>query len=391
MSEHRDLRDALAPLAGDPVADAGRVLAALPELQPAAVRPARPMRLVAAAAGVALVVGAGVGWWLGRALPPAAPTAGWPSPTKETPGGRDPRNYGFEFFGFGTVQVLEPGTPPQELQNRWGLAYGSVLRTGKSHAGLLLRDDVQVRLDIGTHAEVVAPRSLVLQTGQMWLAARDAPQLVVVKTPSGLVDVERAVAMIEVRDGRVRVTCLQGQVRVRPRGAAAQRLAVGEQVAVDAGGQQVESCRPEFLDGISSWMTEMIVEQVDTRERDQRATRMVEAYLDGRFRKEARRELFRLGPAAVPALAGALRDHPELPPELARETARMVCSMATTRTKRPLFELLYSADPEVRVLVARRIGEVTDVPYPGGVEFWRGASDPKVRQSAVLEWWGRVR
>ena len=145
-----DLRDALDPLAGDPVADAARVLAALP--QPGIPPVAWWLLGVGVAAG--LVLGMSVS---DDPIEPQGKFVENIDPTDDPDRGKtrqpDPPNPESEemgkilFFGLGMVSVTEPGQATVPLDMEYLLELGTRFETGEhSLAGTLLDEDIQVRM-----------------------------------------------------------------------------------------------------------------------------------------------------------------------------------------------------------------------------------------------------
>jgi hypothetical protein len=298
-----------------------------------------------------------------------------------------------QFYGLGKVMVTEPGKPATELAGGWRVELGSQFATGTSLAGLLLEGDIQLRLGKATRATVAVggkPRDLALDTGQLYVVSvYDQSQPVVVTTPLGLVDIVNGRAMVDHRQSRLQVLCLAGSVTMHPRSGASTPVPAGMITWIDREGSGEPPTKAEFIAQYTSWMTGLIVRQEDRSEFEQRVHDMVGEYFGARFHREAARELRRLGAWAVGPLAQALLEHPERPALFQRDTARLVCAMASTDAAPQLFQLLHSSDPEVRVIVYERLVQLTDDGHDYGDRFWRQTDNVEARRQAILQWWER--
>ena len=414
MSLDRDLRDALQPLAGDPIADAMRVLAALPPAGPLPPDPAPPRApmpwwLLLAGVVFGVVLGlAGASWFAGAPVatspppPPAQPEQpvqrsdpAMAQPKPDAP--RKPRENErpsewadqLQIMAFGEVSIDEPGVGRQLLApGGYMAAVGTLFDTGPSMAGVYTyANDVRVRLDRATLA-LVQPDLVTLQRGRLWLSNATRPAALVVRADRVDVDVTAAVLMLEVRNSGLWACCLEGDALMRPLGGTAFRLQAQQQVEIDRRTGRGEVQKVAFAGTLTSWMTRMILQQTDDTELYGRIAQMVDAYLEGSYRDAAAIELRRLGARTAGRLYAAL-DGMVSKPELRLQTASLLADVAEYDQRDWLLALLELDDAEVRVVAFRALVRVTGA----GVEdeaFWRDG-DAGARGAAVAAWRERLR
>ena len=404
MNLDRDLREALAPLAGDPASDAARVMAALPPLpaQPAPPtegaprrpRPAPPaagwpLPWVVGAVLAALVVGVLGGRWWGA----ASPGDGAPKP-KEEPRREEPKKDTpampteerdlMMLMAFGPLEIDEPGVGVQQLEpGGFATRQGTVVRTGESIAGLYVyANDARVRLDAGTAARV-AGEEIVLDAGRVWVSTVTRPTPFVIRAGEVLVESKAVEMQVERHGGDLELLCLQGQLQVRAGGGAVRSVDAVQRLRVAAAGTIGEPEPVSFVGTQTAWMVPMIKQQQDERELQQRIAAMVEAFAAGTYRQEAALELRRFGSRAVPQLYEAMVRR-GVPTDEQRQAAELIGSLAEYGQTAWLFALLENDAAEVRVpafFALLRVG----APRVDDEAFWRDA--PRAERERSLQRW----
>lgn len=388
-----DLRDALDPLAGDPVDDAARVLKGLP--QPG-VPPVAWWLL-----GVGLAAGLLFGLWMADdsiAKKPAP--VGEETEDEKNRKEKDILPFGemenIHFYGLGKVWVHEPGKANVELDGTYEeIEYGTSFDTSgsSSQAGLLLAEEIQLRLDKGTKVTVVQPRNFELEVGQIYVfCGYEVDTMIVVKTPIALVDVVGGSSMVEFRDGRVQVVCLYGEAEIRSaKGGADIKLEEGKIGWISQSGEGGGPEKATFLPRRSGWMSKLLILQQDPRELSEHIAVLVDAYYGTRHHAEAKRELRRLDAWSIYLMVKKYRENEsENSQTFNRMTAEFICDLAASTTLDPVFKLMSSPDPEVRVIAYLRAVELTDEGYDIGTKFIRTASE-RERYTAIKAFWDKVK
>jgi FecR protein len=394
-----DLRDALDPLAGDPVRDAAMVLAGMP-------KPGLPpITWWLLAAGV--LVGLGAGPWLfgGDASRTDLPVVVQDKDKPDKPDERkedEKRKIDIQpiekedriwFYGTDSVTVIHPDKTRHTLKGDHALAMGCSFETGSSLAGMLLEYDVQLRLGSNTIAHVSKPSRISLTQGQLWLYTGETPDgMVVVDTAVAGVDVIGGSANVSLTSGRLTVVCLSGRVEIHPK--------QGDREPIDLVPDTMGTVSPDGRDGpakvpfvepYTTWMTRLLLQQLDSNELEARIAKMVDAYFGREHREAARSELRRIGARCIPAIVERYRRGRNVSPKFARATAEMVGAMAESGTKKWVFDLLYDADPEIRVTAYKSAYRITGVNAGTGDKFWRREDNAKERAKVIGEWWELVR
>lgn len=389
----RDLRDALETLAGDPIADARRVLAGLP---PAGPRPG-PKRVPPIGwwmLGAGLVLGIGAGMLLMRPGKTSLPT----SPPKETPKEdlpKDkppaptwpmPESNGILLMAFAPMAVDEPGTGFQEIEPRqYQLTDGTTFVTRDGPAGLYVpANDVRLRLDAMTRARV-QQADVAFDQGRMWVDCGGRKTDLKVDAGLAVAKVEGGSCMF-VRDGKgVAVIGITGNVSLRtPQGEAA-RLEAGQEVWIDPDRGMTRIQQVPFLGTATSWMTRMILTEQDDTELRARVKDMVAAYEDGAHREEAEREVRKLGSTCVPMLAYGIEQQQGHGDTYARDAARLLAQIVDVLRAGYVLPLLASDDAEVRVETFLGLRRATGVDLGQSEDFWRQA-DAAQRQGGAEAW-----
>ncbi len=412
MSLDRDLRDALQPLGGDPIADAMRVLAALPPGPPVPPQPTRPTRppspkrppqvpwglLLAALMGLAVGIAIGA-WSFGQAPaptvppPPAVPPTKEEPPTKLEPKARESEPSAMvdrlQMMAFGELVIDEPGVGRQELKpGPYTMAVGTLCDTGTAMAGLYVyANDVRIRLDRDTVA-LVSPELVTMRRGRLWISNLARPADLTVRTDRADVQANAAELMVETHADELWVCCLDGEATVRPKGGAAIRLQAQQQVEWDFRTGLGEVQGVPFAGSVTSWMTRMIVLQQDDAELQERIAQMLAAYREGAHRDAAALELRRLGAPVVGKLFLALESMAGQP-DLLHSTAALIADLAQMAQVDYLLAMLERGDAETRVLAFRALVRVSGEAVEDEA-FWRDG-DAERRDAAVGKWRWRLR
>lgn len=418
MNLDRDLRDALQPLAGDPVADAARVLRALPPLdggpQSPRPRPGKPWPpttwwLTTGGLLVGLLIGAFAGRWFGGSTPapiqappqnsesgrPTTPPPPEPDPPKEEPKREikppllperpsgDP-DY-MVLMAFGEMTIDEPGEGVQKLEPMsYHVRAGTRYTTGEGQAGIyVLANDTRVRLDAATQARIGIDRC-EFDRGRMYLCCNREPATMTIETPLATLQFDAGTDVILNGDAEgLNIVGMRGNVLIRTTKAETIRLGKSESVKLDARRGATPPERIEFLGNVTSWMTQMIILQQDPAELRSRVLSMVEAYEDGRQRAAAEIEIRRLGARCVPMLAyGAEKRLAE--PDYVRGVATLVGELVDYDYAHYLFGLLTQGEADVREIIFAGIRRATGI-AEGDAAFWRDADLP-TREQAAQRW-----
>lgn len=393
MNLDRDLRDALAPLAGDPTADAARVLQALP---PPGLPPIGWWL-----GGSGLVLGLLLGIAVGRStanaptpapLPVNQPVTGEPPKDPPQPWPM-PRDDAFYVMAFGELAVEEPGRGPGDLKaGAYDLPMGTLIRTTDlSRAGVYTAvNDSRMRLDCNTTARIT-PVEVTLQEGRLWLHAspRHPGDLRIASSlATAMVTAGRAIA--DHRTGGLQVLSIDGTVVVRTAAGQTAQLQPGQLVWVDPdqGLSSVE--KVPFLGSATSWMTDMVLMEQDQTELHERVREMVAAYEEGTHRTAAALEIRKLGTTTLGLLVDIVQRSTTADPDFARATAALAADVVEYRTVDWMFPLLESDDIDVRLIAFRGLRRATGTDGGTDEEFWRDASTVR-RRDAIQTWKKRLR
>jgi len=411
----RDLRDALSPLSGDPVADAQAVLARLPGgggPNGAPQKPWLPWTLL----GLGLLGGFVAGRWSSGAVDDtsagtgsvagsdgqrgpaggeaAAGGAGAGQPAVDPPGGepREPKQPPpiepvdhLGVMAFGPIEVDEPTEGRSRLEpGEWLTAFGTQFVTGDGQAGVYLyADDSSVRIDRDTIARV-RPGSVVLDVGRMAVDAGGRGIRWHVEVAGGITATVERRGMFSSAPSGVDVVSLAGTVDVRVAGRSV-RLGDGERVFIVPDGGITERGKVEFLPAATSWMTTMIEMGRDTSELQKRVTEVVAAYEDGRYRDLARREILRLGSRCTWLLADSVERRLSVDRDYALDAAQLIARLVDFRTAQYALPLLAQEDEQVRLIVFDGIRGATGTDADTDADFWQVA-DREQRRAAIQRW-----
>lgn len=394
----QDLRDALQPLAGDPVQDASRVLDALPK------PPLPPVTWWLSGAGLlaGVLLGGLLGWVAGlgsggatvpveprdeRATQETEPQKQEEQrPQEDKPGVRMPMEMEIYLMAFGELTVNEPGIGRQVLHpDSYGLVMGSSIETSQeSRAGVHVpSDDVVLRLDHETVATIAAPREIRLARGRIFVQTGMHGGEVRVMASMGETVLDDGAMQVTAWPGLLTVLVLDGMATIRTEAGETRRLEGKQELVADRDGVRLREV--PFLGTATSWMTEMIRLQQDDAELRARVVSMVEAYQEGTWRDAAEQEIRKLGSNCVALLAYSIGPRGVDDAEYRARTADLVASIANYRTAGWLLPLLGHDDPVVRLRVFRGLRRITNEEAGGTEEFWRNAS-PGDRQQGIARW-----
>lgn len=386
MNLDRDLRDALEPFGSDPVADARRVLAALPDGAPVGGGPApKGLPLLAwwLLAG-ALTIGLAAGYLLGRATETPVPAS--PGHPKENPAEnptenpkdkpKDPREDmqgSLMLMAFGEVTVNEPKQSREVLApNQYYVAIGTIFETAESMAGIyIFANDARVRLAQETVATVDVDR-VALRGGRVWISNITRPAPLRIEAELATIQADAAVMQVERYGNGVTVIVLDGSATVRASGGGTRRVDAGKQLQIDAQGTAAAVVDAPFFGMVTSWMTHMVLQQQDETELRARIDQMTNAFIEGTHRDAAAKELRRLGPKIVPRLYKAL-DQVGVDRELRHRTADLIARQSDYLHHEWLLAMLERGDEETRAVAFHAIVRVSETEV-GDEAFWRAAS-----------------
>lgn len=408
MSLDRDLRDALQPLAGDPVADAARVLAALPPMGPgvgpgSGPRPDRhtprggkpfPWWWVSGA----LVLGMLLGYAIAQLHSPEPPRSMGPA-KKEPEAGKDPwqststmppaMGEVLDVMAFGKIDVVEPGKERQTLRaGDWRADLGAEFATGDGMAGIYVYGtDARVRLDRVTVAAIDVD-DVALAQGRLWLSTIERPHTLRVDLGIAVVQADAVEVVAERDDDAVSLAVLDGRLSVRTKGGEARKVEAGTRITVDARAGIGKAEAIPFAGSLTGWMAPMVLQQQDETELRQRLDAMTSAYLAGTYRDEAALELRRLGARAVAPLFLVL-DKLVADPELLHRTAQLIADVADFTKVDWLFAMLERGDAETRAIAFAALARVTATAVEDAA-FWRDAP-PAAREDGLRRWRAQIR
>lgn len=344
------IREALAPLRGDPERDAVRVLAAIRNLP--APRPAPPPGrtrwwpvLVAAAAGLL------AGWLLHR-----------PEPTVPAPGPEEgPRLLACT----GPIEAVSPARKGGDT-----LLPGAGFRIGDT---VFAQERAQGELDLGqgrllrldSASEVAtAPEAIEVVRGRVLALASAVP----LRVRAGGVEatvLRGAAAFTRERDA-TRVLVLRGRLRLHA--ADGRELELDEHQGIEVIAGAFDRPYTQALPEMSvAWQAELLAVAGREKELAVLLERLYLAALLPPFDDKALHALRQLGSGAMPRLAALLRTMHKNPLDPQRVAiAGVIADHCDRRALDALFALLPDPSPKVRLLVYRALVRLTG--GDGGIE-----------------------
>lgn len=370
-----ELRDALRPLAGDPRADAERVMAALPAPHPGWWKPVLWVGL-----------GAAAGWlvaWFGSPPSTEAPTRKSPVDVVEAPALPRARIvHGRVTAGSRSGNELARGDATIAYEEPILTKYGALELA--SPGGVLLR--------VGEESEVQlhGPREIGFIAGHLWLDVDPAAE-------PAQVWLGDDIGRIEIEDGTL---CLQLDAEmlslVVTRGAAtlvngddSRRLQRGQCLEQRPGASDsIEDCEPTLA---SEWVALFLADPINAKERTFRLEELIRLLADPAYQQRADRQIRMLGGNACGGLLLALdlTGDPGQQRALALLFADLVAEHEYSMT---CLQMLASQDADVRAAMFRALLRLlgTAPADADTEEFWRQAP-PMLRQRAIDAWWGLLR
>lgn len=378
MSEIRDpdLRDALRPLAGEPLDDWLRIRAALPE-EEGPRRPIWPWAAAAAAAGILLGVAASR-LWTG------------PAPAREPVAGGAPTETARLVGAAGKVFVeTDAGVQPLVVGDRTVL--DRFVETGpESIAFFVLPGKVELRLDQGSRVALLGRRSLEFAGGRVFLQVPESSGAVHVATLEGEVVANRGAVQVSAYDDRTVVVALDGDAQFETFGGETAELDGNRMVACVQG--ELEKVAPvELAWDHVAWQVEMLAGCVDRREEAYLWTlTLVDALDRPEVSAHAERELRSAGPIGAVALGMGIYDMLQGRPALQKRCWLLLADVGGAESLPYLLGGPSEDDPDVRVATVRTIERITAIPSGQDATFWREAP-PARRFDVLTDWRERLR
>ncbi len=391
------LRRALAPLAGDPDADAARVLAAIRELpapkSSSLPRPPHGWRWPTVVTLIASSAAAGflVGFLLRPAPPPAAtqqPIARPPSttPTPVPPAPPDARL----LVSYGKVtaaQARNANAAPLTIGDP--LALGALLQTDeRARAMVRTADGVEIFAARGTSFRLVKPTELELQNGRVLVYLPEKGFRFRIRHAQGFVDWDRLGVDVEAKGDELTVYSMTtGVVLSEPGGI--QRQVPEMRIAGIADGVFRNVRYPDMDRMANLWPLDMI----GVTARDDEIEKSVQTFLASGQRMRSpmvtQIALSRMGDRTFQPLVDYLR-RPASGGESTRiVAARAVADFAERGDAIVLFDLLGDPDPIVRLTMAYALSRLFGWDETFDEAFWRDAP-AETRAERAAEWRKKV-
>lgn len=404
MNLDRDLHDALKPLAGEPVADAARVLAALPP-GPPPVMPRGPWWLPWTMLAVGFAGGLALDRVMPRAERPLQAMSGepktddkekekekeQPKPPDITPVSRpgapdkSPPPMGLTLMSFGSMEIDEPGFGRQDLKpGAYETALDTLFWTTKGQAGIyVMANDARVRLDQGAKARVEVDR-IALEFGRVFVDSGQRDARMIVECGNVKLVFARASGVIVRKPSGIEVLGLYGTIDVTSAIDSA-RVDSHQRVEFDADGSARPADKVEFLAPETSWMAHMMQMSNDPRELDERVREVFGAYEKGEFRAEAEREMLRLGPSTAALLTDSIERNIATDHAYAMRAAKLLARLVDYASAEYALPLLLQDDAGLRQLVFEAVHDRTGTDGGTSAAFWADASRER-RRTAVEQW-----
>ncbi len=379
MSDRFDdeLRDAIAPLRGDPSEVWARVLEQMP-----VPRSRRVLPLVAGAVAAGLAIG-----WVAALLTRAAPAATVePVPVQNVALAQPVR-----VLGRNGETMIQTETGVRKLGVGDAFGFQEIVATGNDGQLYLgLPGDIELRLNVGTRVTLEGEHSATLARGQLFVAKRGGNETYVVMTQDGEVHTERGDLSIVVAAKGSEIVALDGKVRFASLAGEERLLGPRERVEIRDGalGQKV-AAGPRWR--YVAWQVDALSGCVDRREEAfGYAYELIRALDDPTTAVEAERALRSANSLGAMAAGMAAIDLPDDQAQLRRRCWLLLSDMADSTSLPYLHRGILNQDPDVRSASVRAIERITAVPSEHDERFWREAAEAE-RFDAVQRWRKRLR
>ncbi len=381
--EDAELRRALAPLAGDPVADMERVMAALPV--PMAPSRGGPLSRLAPWIGLATAAGLVVGFLAARLMAPAIPESVPPHPTgdpqivaqasPDAPARLVVRrgkvfvetDDGPKALDVGDRVAVDEFFVAEKREESWGPMWANT-------ALLSFPDKVEVRILGGTKMAVGGPRSLTLVRGEVCVVVPETAGPFRVVTNDG--DVSGRGSTFQVAsggDGDVVVVAFEGAARFEDLTGASYEVP-GRRVLRVVDGMVEE---PEAIDLVwsyAAWQAQMLYLCSERREEAlSRAMELVEGLADPKLAATCERALRGAGMLGEEALMVGLVELAPQRESLRRRAALLLSDVGSLMSIRYHLGMLTEEDPDLRVAGFRAFERTTGIDTGLEPGFWREA------------------
>ncbi len=395
-----DLRRALAPLAGDPAADAARVLTALldepPPQRPRSTRPPWPwLLLTLAAAAAGLLLGMLLRGEPAQQQQPAEPPQQQqpppPPPPPEPP--PEPPPLATLIAHLGPVDRLTgTGLDEQREELLAGaplLPEATFATRETTQAVLRLRDGTKLHVDAATRLRLTAPDRIELVAGRILVGARsEPPATLTVHAEPGEVRIEGADAEVSFERATLSVYSFGPRVLLRNQ-EGLERLVRPHNRAWIVDGMLRDGRYTVGPSQTRAWTLPLLAITGEQSEIDRVVEEeIISVAVEMRMADVAFRPLHLLGQRALPAVFAYLQRTSGATDEVRAGIAGATILLASRQHLPALFELLADQDPAVRAVAHYAIIEVA-----GGMEyddkFWREAP-PEQRAERLAEWRKRV-
>ncbi len=373
-----DLRDALAPLRGDPVDDWARVLAALPSPRP---RPLLPLLATAVAAGLA------IGWVAALLTRPAAPTRQEPVVRKEPDAGAD---LPVRVVARAGDTFVETSSGARKLGIGDALSFEEIVATGSD--GLLflaLPGEIELRLNGGTRVTLEGPTAATLGKGQLFLGKRSADGTYVLVTQDGELRIERGDAVVSSGVGGTQIAALDGRMLFATFAGEDRALGARDRLAIKDGVSVAEPATASRWKYVEWQVHELWASYERREEAFGYAYELIRGLEDPSTAAEVERELRHIGALGAMALGMAATELPDQP-VLVRRCWSVLADIADSMSLPYLHRGILHSDAEVRVACVRAIERITAIRSGKDEEFWRDASEAD-RFDVVQAWRKKLR
>jgi hypothetical protein len=378
-----DLRRALAPLAGDPAADAARVLRALAR-EPIPETPPPAPRLpwwVPFGFGAAAAAGLLAGLLLARRTTPEPVPPIQPPDQPPVEVVKDPKSQ----LGARLLVAMGPsfylrGQEKQKLEVGGLVPVGYTIATDAySKAAFHLPCGSILYVNRDTRLSLSAPRELSLQRGQLFLEATRAEKGVSVHSELGHVVIGSRSADVRVETEAMYVVSLSDDVLVFSRDGLQRKPGSMRMVEVRDGLIR----DPKWVSpGTYEWTFEMFAATMP----DEGVTYLVNELVASLQRFDdpdlMLAEIKSFGARALPHLRRHLDELKGKEEKVRGSIAGAIAEVADPQDLRSLLDLLADENPEVRVRIFQAVNRLTYIDLKTAPQFWREAPEDE-RQTAI--------